>query len=365
MTLYPQQQKSKKRILIVVVTGLLLLGVISCNQQKYFQNMAQNEKADKQPIPLADGNVSLVSWLSEDELVLRIANPDDYFDSHFGIYTLSNGNLHLVPTDHVNPCTGDEYTPARRILSDDPWGNDSFGFIYECYFSEQRRGGRTLENRIYHWNRALNQFELFYTFTDVPMITVTSFSLALDQTVFLESNVSGLFNTGLYKMEPTGEYIQLVPEFFRAAQPSLSPSNQQLAFAGSELAPEVRTSIYSGLPGIDDVLDHPWDLYKMNTDGTDFQLLISGIQKLYEVQWSPNGDLIAFRGLYKGVYGLWVYDLNTTKLGIVYLLEPVYTHQTLFSWSPDGNQIVVLDEDTESALIFIDIPEQFIQIGDN
>lgn len=72
--------------------------------------------------------------------------------------------------------------------------------------------------------------------------------------------------------------------------------------------------------------------------------------------WSPDGTRIAFLSERDGKYNMFaLYVMNKDGTNIQKLTEPIYPENITFSWSPDGQQIVISSDVSLGNVYIIDI----------
>ncbi len=81
-----------------------------------------------------------------------------------------------------------------------------------------------------------------------------------------------------------------------------------------------------------------WDLYLYDLESQELKLLIEGGT---EPAWSPDGARLAYRGEDRS---LWVMDLSTGESWQVYKVQPLDNRVMSIDWSPDGRQLVFVDQ---------------------
>jgi TolB protein len=72
--------------------------------------------------------------------------------------------------------------------------------------------------------------------------------------------------------------------------------------------------------------------------------------------WSPDGERIAFLSERDGIYNLFaLYVMNKDGTMVRKLSEPVYPETTLFSWSPNGEQIAIDADAAVGKITLVDV----------
>jgi Tol biopolymer transport system component len=162
------------------------------------------------------------------------------------------------------------------------------------------------------------------------------------QIYFLSSNRDGHPGPGLYSLKPDGTEVHLVVEGITSPY-AVSPDGTRIAFG----------ALQAGAPGYPNV-----DVFVMNADGTGRTLILDlpcpfpdmGCQQLNALDWSPDGQRIAYStswsghgGILDGIIGVVNADgtgsqtLTTTEL-----------RSTDPAWSPDGQRIVFSSGSTDT-----------------
>lgn len=96
-------------------------------------------------------------------------------------------------------------------------------------------------------------------------------------------------------------------------------------------------------------------IHKQAVNGSsDIPLTNDGWANINPV-WSPNGEKIAFLSERDGTYNIFaLYVMNNDGTNLQKLSEPVYRQNVTFSWSPDGQQIVIAAP-FETTIYIIDV----------
>jgi Tol biopolymer transport system component len=98
-----------------------------------------------------------------------------------------------------------------------------------------------------------------------------------------------------------------------------------------------------------------FNIYKINPDGTNEELLIGSSSNDLNPAWSPDGNKLAFLTDRGGRSEIWIYDLRSgseEKLDIFTAVTPVMGFGATLTWSPDGNKIAfqgIWDPNPEEA----------------
>lgn len=108
-----------------------------------------------------------------------------------------------------------------------------------------------------------------------------------------------------------------------AAQPAWSPDGRQIAFVA---------------PGIGQ--EHYPDIFVVNVDSSGLFNLTHHPAEDFQPAWSPDGQHIAFVTSRKGIWAIYVIDIDGTNAKEVFYSPSGSAEQP--TWSPDGTQIALI-----------------------
>lgn len=93
-----------------------------------------------------------------------------------------------------------------------------------------------------------------------------------------------------------------------------------------------------------------WDVFRINSDGTDLRQITSSSFNEREPVWHPHQNAFAFSSDSLGVSRLFLRDLDSGK---VTLLTDAHGQHTSPSWSPDGNHLAYLREENKKWKLLV------------
>jgi Tol biopolymer transport system component len=159
----------------------------------------------------------------------------------------------------------------------------------------------------------------------------------LPHSIAFHSNRDG--NNEIYVMNPDGsDQTRLTIESRNDGRADISPNGQQIAFVSNRV-----TATNLNPPG-------DFEIFIMNSDGSDVTQLTSNGADDSWPRWSPNGRWIAFHSNVDGNYEIYVIRPDGTDLTRV----TDYTGLDQYAeWSPNGHQLAIR-RDTQIYLIDLD-----------
>ena len=79
-------------------------------------------------------------------------------------------------------------------------------------------------------------------------------------------------------------------------------------------------------------------------DGSADRALTDNLWANINPVWSPDGERLAFLSEMHGAYNVFaLYVINTDGSHLRQISEPIYSEQAVYSWAPNGEQIVIND----------------------
>jgi Tol biopolymer transport system component len=121
-------------------------------------------------------------------------------------------------------------------------------------------------------------------------------------------------------------------------------------------SPDGQSIAYMSLVEQQERNDGSSQIHVNNVDGTNDIALTADIWANFNPKWSPDGSKIAFlseRGGTNNLYNLYI--MNKDGTGVQQLSETGYPEDVVYSWSPDGRQIVIGNNNLFSGISIIDI----------
>lgn len=326
----PKSFFSRSSLIRVFMT---LCGVIvfsACNPS--YQDWTEVDSVQPLALPKADYNVPV--WLSDKYIVFEYAHDPNAktYEEELALYDLESKELQPFTFEKPDDCFTARYGAMRRL----PDGN--FGFMVDCFSLETGDPGRIFDT-LYIWDVETGLFRTWHQFPDSFSAAGFSFSPEMSQLMVEQPNLL----PRLYRVNEGGEMTPLLSHFWRVRSPGWSPDGKTIVFTGTEVGPSEKSSVFTGLVRVGNVLSYPWDIYLMNADGSGMQLLLSGIEGIGSVKWSPNGEWIAFNGIYEKTPGIWILNVATHQLIRVWAVE-----NASYDWSPNGEQMVIIELKVET-----------------
>ena len=168
---------------------------------------------------------------------------------------------------------------------------------------------------------------------------------------------SPLLRSAIYLLDISGARTNITADFLRADFPVWSQKSNLIAFLG--------TKPYAGS---DDKIEHfsqlesrvgyPWRLYLYDPHGLTTEELHLNIIHPSSLKWSPDGNMLAFSGEYKGAPGIWILDnlANPDNLSITRIVDGLAT----FDFSPDSEFMAyaysgLLNTEKQNILYMVDL----------
>lgn len=102
--------------------------------------------------------------------------------------------------------------------------------------------------------------------------------------------------------------------------------------------------------------DGSTQIHVKNADGTNDVALTNDVWANFNPKWSPDGSKIAFLSERGGTYDMFaLYIMNSDGTDVEQLTETGYPADAVYSWSPDGKQIVISGNNLFNGINIIDV----------
>ena len=82
------------------------------------------------------------------------------------------------------------------------------------------------------------------------------------------------------------------------------------------------------------------DIYLVNPDGSNFQILDKHPERDFSIQWAPNGEKLNFTSIRDGNHELYV--MNEDGTGLKRITDTPEFKEVTARWSPKGNRIMFI-----------------------
>lgn len=120
--------------------------------------------------------------------------------------------------------------------------------------------------------------------------------------------------------------------------------------------PDGKSIAYMSLVEQQERNDGSAQIHVKNVDGTHDIALTNDIWSNINPKWSPDGAKIAFLSERGGTYNMFaLYIMNSDGTDVQAVTETGYPEDAVYSWSPDGTQIVISSNNTFNGIHIIDI----------
>ena len=287
--------------------ALAVVGVIFVASGRNFRDYTRGQVT--QPLSGPDGAYTFVAWMTNDRIVFTYSAKSDpgVWEYELGSYSLQSSDWSILPK---NSCEGAEGTIGwlERLPSGE------LGFIAECPLQD---GKGNITSTLYAWNSETGTFRELWHYAE-PYWHATDFSFSPDMAELIQTRL----DSTAYRVDDDDRLTQIYLDYAHVRSPRWSPDGKTIAF---------------GAAPSDDFLQ-PWDIYLTDNNSQETRKLISGIEFLSFIKWSPLGRWLSFRGKIQGTFGIWIMDTQTLSLA------RVWADESFYDWSPDGKQMVIVEQ---------------------
>ncbi len=307
------------RLAMFVVASSLVVG---CQRQPTFIT----ELAPISQIEAPSGNYREVAWLTDNQLIIQYEVDGSVSNYTNLLWSLTLDSADLRALELPKP----EQTKCTALFFEFPSAlpDGRLAFERHCH----KDGADFFDIYLMYWDPITRKSGLLYQH-ELPRRGPYTF--APDLRRGLLSSVTGIEDQ-LFWLDTSGTSA-LDLDLVRANRPAWSSNGRIVAFVGNRKL--------SGPAGPGWAIQ-PYDLWIMPTDcetmagGCDgaLRLIVSGIYRITTLQWSPDGEWLAFSGTVNNSdQGVWILRPSTTTL-----IEVALGDYAMPTWSPDGSQIAVI-----------------------
>lgn len=330
-----------KRLTAIIMVVYLLHGCIPSS----YQDISSSAKIKQ--IEIGNGYYSGVAWISNEKLgVLYYPSQGELFldpppGNEYQLYiidTEANTQTPIPVNEEVSGCK------AARPLLPERLPNNAVAILLRC--ATELQGIIEVSYKLIEIDPESLDSRLLFEHGNEFSAQRYTFSPTMLEFIQEERGEVGIYPE-LYRITLAGEHIRIAEEFRRAATPAWSPNGEQLAFAANETAPSRSNNPFANLGGAGSILYYPWNLYVEELQSGERQLLLKGVQLLDQLKWSPQGDKLTFTGIYREREGLWLIDVATNELFLI------WPKQVDYDWHPEGEQLILLQEEVFTNTVTI------------
>lgn len=308
--------------------GLLTICFLLAGCVLPFQSLTTHSEV----LALPSGEYLDATWFMPQRIALTYSSsPDTLGLDRYRIVVFETSEQRLKQLAIPHP--EDECTAVWTLWTETLPGN-RLGATRLCWFWIEHASNRYTEILAYD-----SEQERLEIVSKSPVgEDVVSFSFKPDMSASLQTfDSSGGLVGQVVWVNQSGAVTSLFENFSRTRDASFSPTGEAFAFLGTERLPVVDGGLFGWQLAYQQQLAYPWTLYVVDSAGTVPRPVVNDIRYARNAKWSPTGPYVAFEGEMQGFQGIWVVHLDT---GRVYR---VWDKSLRFDWSPDGQQIVVLD----------------------
>ncbi len=330
-----------------IVLGVCLLSACGSG----FTDISSDMQRNIHPLDTPTGSYFGVAWIQPNLISFIYSDqptePKALWDYDIRLFQLGIDGWNRLEIPRPAECRLPRTYMHQRLP------NNSLGFIYECFIdrehvTDQRR---TLQM----WEPQSQSLQVLHQFPDNWFPSQYAFSPNMSEWIQEQTLGSGI--NDLYRVKQEGPMERILPDFARASSPAWSNDGRQIAFFGNEAYPGKKPGELRNLSEIRDFIMAPWDLYLMDADGDNLRKVLSGVGGS-TIKWLPQGDFISFIGEYGGRVGIWVLNLKTEKMTLV------WPYSADYDWSPDGKQMIVIEKKDAGKVThpaIVDVPQDIFK----
>ncbi|MDQ3006167.1 MAG: hypothetical protein M3R47_12400 [Chloroflexota bacterium] len=333
------------RAILILVTSILLT---SCRSG--FSDMSQTLSV-REMIKIPTGKYAGIAWVSKTTLVVEV-DEGNLFENQkmcskqiINIYEFRTNLLQPL----LLPFEGDCRSYIIRDLQVLP--NQQAGYVFEDPMLN------SLIIKTVNVTTA-TEVDLYAELPGNSSLDRFSYSPSMKELLLVDVQ-SPLLKSAIYLLDANRALTNITADFLRADFPIWSRTSNFIAFLGTKPYPgnDDKIEHFSQLEGR---VDYPWRIYLYDPQELTTKELPFDIVHPSSLKWSPDGNMLAFSGEYKGVPGIWIIDNfdDSSKSTITRIVNGLAT----FDFSPEGRSIAfayigLQNNDRQNILYTVDLPD--------
>ncbi len=283
----------QKQFIFILLVGILLAGC-----QSGFNDISQN-LTEQEMIKIPTGKYTSIAWVSKTTLVLEV-DEGNLFENQ-RMCSQQTINIYEIETDQLRPLPlpfgGDCRSYIIRSLQVLP--NQQAGYVFE-YPKLKSLIIKTIDVR------NATETDLYTELPGTSSLDRFSYSPNMKELLLVDVQ-SPLLKSTIYLLDTGGARTNITADFLRADFPVWSQKSNLIAFLGTKpyAGSDDKIEHFSQL---ESRVDYPWRLYLYDPESLTTKELPIDIVGPSSLKWSPDRNMLAFSGEYKGVLGVWIID---------------------------------------------------------
>lgn len=283
-------------------------------------------------LELPTGFYRSIVWVSERRLVFLYSQlpPAGLWDYQMIAYDPTSERWEEISFEINEACR------SSWIVGLESLPNGLVTFLYRCNLDFAKG-----YDKMFSLNLDTGEIDLLYEYPEG--LFPRQYSFAPDMRRFVQAEFGGMAHNYIYLIDRKLGVTRLFEDYQQVGFPSWAPNGSEIAYFGTKAIRAESEGLFALLDRGRDLLLGTWDLYISQPDGRNERRLLNGVQLPGPLKWSPQGINLAFAGVYEGVHGIWIFNVQTS------MVSRVWPTEDSFDWSPDGTALVVLGQTTDDG----------------